>query len=348
MDDVKAMILAAGLGTRLRPFTDELPKPLLPVAHRPQIEFVLELLRLSGVTDVVINLHQLAEPIRSRLGARYRDLLRIDYSVETELLGTGGGLKKVEDFFNEDPFILINADTLMDLDLEGAIRRHIESGAAATMVVREWEEGAGLGRVEMDEEGRIRRMLERGAGEGLTPVIFTGVHVLSRKIFDYLPAARFSCINRDGYRAMLEAGERVFGFRASGYWRDVGTLASYFDANMDLIHGRMPACAERLVAPGRETDYGAAMPGVEFVPPVIMGRGCRIERGCRIGPAVVLGDCCHVGGGCRLERVVALSRAAFHSGELVNGCIRSEAASVSVRARGCERGRVDRGVVDKR
>lgn len=327
---MKAMVLAAGLGTRLRPFTNELPKPLLPVANRPQIEFVLELLRLSGVSDVIINLHHLAEPVRSRLGSRYRALLHIDYSAETEILGTGGGFKKVEDFFDEDPFILINADTLMDIDLARAIRRHVECEAAATMVVREWEEGAGFGRVEMDGEGRIRRMLERVPGEGLTPVIFTGVHVLSRKIFDYLPEGRFSCINRDGYRAMLEAGERVCGFQASGYWRDIGTLASYFDATMDFIHGRMPAHCERLVALGRETDYGAAMPGIEFIPPVIMGRDCQIERGCRIGPAVVLGDCCRVGGGCRLERVVALPGAVFQGGELVNGCIRSERASVSV------------------
>ncbi len=328
---MKAMILAAGLGTRLRPFTDESPKCLLPVANRPQIEFILELLLRSGVSDVVINLHNFVEPVRSRLGSLYRDLMNVTYSVEAEILGTGGGLKKVEDFFDEDPFILINADTLIDLDLAGAIRRHIGCGAVATMVVREWEEGAGFGRVEMDGEGRIRRMLARQPGEGLTPVIFTGVHVLSRRVFDYLPAGRFSCINRDGYRSMLDAGERVYGFRTSGYWRDVGTVISYFDANMDFIHGRMPACAGQLVALGEERGYEAAMPGVEFISPVIVGQGCRIGRGCRIGPAVVLGEDCRVGSGCRMERVVALPRALFHDGESVNGCIRSEKASVSVR-----------------
>ncbi len=324
------MILAAGFGTRLKPFTGEIPKPLLPIANRPQIEFVLEMLRLSGVTDVVINLHHFAGSIRSRLGDRYRDCIRISYSVETEILGTGRGLKKVEDFFDEDPFVLINADTLLGMDLAGAISRHVERGAVATMVVRDWQDGAGFGRVEMDGDGRIRRMLPKEPGEGLTPVIFTGVHLLNRRIFDYLPKGRFSCINRDGYKAMLEAGERVYGFRASGYWRDIGTVRSYFDANMDVLHGEGPGYGESLLRQERDTGYETEMPGVEFIPPVIVGLGCRIERGCRIGPAVVLGEGCRVGAGCRLESVVALPQALFHDSEVVNGCIRSGRTSVDI------------------
>lgn len=327
---MKAMILAAGFGTRLKPFTDEIPKPLLPIANRPQIEFILEMLRLSGATDVVINIHHFAGTIRSSLGDRYRDQVRISYSVETEILGTGGGLKQVEDFFDGDPFVLVNADTLLDMDLACAVRRHVERGAAATMVVREWREGAGFGRVEMDGDERIRRMLPKEPGEGLTPVIFTGVHVLSGRIFDYLPPGCFSCINRDGYKAMLDAGERVYGFRASGYWRDIGTLRSYFDANMDALRGAIPGYGESLVAEGRDTDRETGMPGVELIPPVIVGRGCRIGRGCKIGPAVVLGDGCRMGEGCRLERVVALPRALFRDGEAVNGCIRSERVSADI------------------
>lgn len=324
------MILAAGFGTRLKPFTDEIPKALLPIANRPQIEFVLEMLRISGVTDVVINLHHFAGSIRSRLGGRYRDGVSISYSVETEILGTGGGLKRVEDFFDEEPFVLINADTLLDLDLGGALRRHVEQRAAATMVVREWQEGAGFGRVEMDGDGRIRRMLPMEPGEGLEPVIFTGVHVLGRRIFDYLPAGRFSCINRDGYKAMLEAGERVCGFRADGYWSDVGTPRSYFDANMDALHGVIPGWGGPRLAENGGGNYEDEIPGVEFVPPVVLGRGCRIERGCRIGPSVVLGDGSRAGAGCSLERVVALPRASFRGGEVVSGCIRSEKFSVDI------------------
>jgi len=330
MVNLKAMILAAGFGTRLRPFTDECPKPLLPIANRPQIEFVLEMLRLPGVTDVVINLHHFAESIRSRLGDCYRDCVRIGYSVEAEILGTGGGLKKVEGFFDESPFVLINSDALLDLDLAGAVRRHIEEGAVATMVVRDWQEGAGFGRVEMDDEGRIRRMVPKEPDEGLTPVIFTGVHVLSRRIFDYLPPGRFSCINRDGYKAMLEAGERVCGFRTGGYWRDIGTLQSYFDANMDALRGKLPGYGNSLVREAKDTDGEAGMQGVEFVSPVSIGRGCRIGRDCKIGPGVVLGDGCRIGRGCRLERVIALPHASFHDGESLNGCIRSEKASVDI------------------
>jgi NDP-sugar pyrophosphorylase family protein len=129
---------------------------------------------------------------------------------------------------------------------------------------------------------------------------------------------------------MLDAGERVYGFHADGYWRDIGTLRSYFDANMDALRGNVPRSGGSLVGEAEGTDYKAEMPAVEFIPPVIVGRGCRIERGCKVGPSVVLGDGCRAGAGCRLERVVALPRASFRDGESVTGCIRSDKISVDV------------------
>lgn len=329
---MKAMILAAGLGTRLRPLTDEIPKPLLPVANRPQIGFLLELLRRAGVTGVIINLHHLADEIRAAVGNSYRDSLAVDYSLEPEILGTGGGLKKVEAFFGEEPFLLVNADALMDVDLRAAAEFHATSGAVATMVVRAREEGMAYGMVEMDREMRIRRILGRGGGTALTPVVFTGIHVLSKKVFGYIPPGVFSCINRDCYGAMLEAGERVAGYMVRGYWRDMGTVRSYFEANMDFLHGRMPAHCAGLAAADDVSSLAGAFPGAHFVPPVIMGRGCRVASASVIGPAAVLGDGCAVGRGCTLERVVALPGSSFADGETGRDCVRSKRSSIAVSA----------------
>lgn len=318
---MKAMILAAGFGVRLRPLTDRMPKALLPVANLPQLFFTLEMLRRAGVTAAIINLHHLGGRIRAAVGDCYREEVRIAYSMEEKLLGTGGGLKKAEWFFGGDPFLLVNADTIMEIDLGAAVRRHVAAGATATMVVREWEEGGGFGRVEMDGEGRVRRVLGRGRGERLRPVVFSGVHVLSRRVFDYLPEGEFSCINRDCYGDMLEAGEVVAGFRAEGYWRDIGTPAGYFGANMDFLAGRMPAYCCGLAAGSAVGD--GDRPGVRLEHPVIIGREVRLEPGCRVGPDVILGDGCIVKRGCVLERVVALPGASFGPEEEARGCIRS-------------------------
>ncbi|MDD5556008.1 MAG: NDP-sugar synthase [bacterium] len=316
---MKAMILAAGLGTRLRPLTDELPKALLPVANRPVIEYVLEMLRRAGVDEVVVNLHHLGGAIRDALGDRYAGRVTIRYSVEPEILGTGGGIRKVQRFFDDEPFLVANADTLMDVDLAAAVRSHRRAGAAATMVVREGE--SPYGGVETDGGGMVRRVLGRGAGGDLRNVMFAGVHVLGRALFRHLPDRPFSCINRDGYGAMLEAGERVASFAARGYWREIGTAGDYFAANMDFLRGLMPAHCRRMTGAGRPPARGAR--GATFVEPVLIGRGCVIGEGARIGPEAVLGAGCEVGRGCALERIVALPGARFGEGEAVSGRIRT-------------------------
>lgn len=327
---MRAMILAAGLGTRLRPFTEEIPKPLLPVANRPQILHVLELLRRAGVREVVINLHHLPGQVRRAVGDSYCGEVRVEYSVEPKILGTGGGLKRVERFFGDEPFILANADALVEADLGAAVRRHCDSGAAATMVVREWDPAGSYGRVEVDGEEMVRRILGRGSGEGLTPVIFTGIHVLSRRIFRYLPAGTPSCIARNGYHAMLAAGERVAAYRAAGYWRDIGTLATYFEANMDFLRGEMPPHCREAAAPETATALRGRFPGVEFVAPVLVGPACTIGVGSVIGPGVALGEGCAVGDSCALTEVVALPGTRFAPGETVQRAVRSPRSSAAL------------------
>ncbi len=319
---MKAMILAAGFGTRLRPITDKIPKALLPVAGIPQIRYVLDQLYGAGVREVIINLHHLADRVCETLGERYRDEIPIKYSFEPQILGTGGGLKKVEKFFDDDPFILINSDTLIEVDLQEAIRYHLTKKAIATMVIRAWNPREGFGGVEVDNDSRIRRVLKRGRGKNLKTVTFTGVHILSREIFPYISSRGYSNINTDCYGSMLEAGKLVYGFLTDGYWRDIGSPDSYFNANMDFLYGRMPTHCRPLVQTKFETTPDSLSAGAEIVEPVVIGEGCRLGKGCQIGPATILGENCRVGEGTILERVLALPGSSFADGEEVRELIR--------------------------
>jgi NDP-sugar pyrophosphorylase family protein len=170
------MILAAGLGTRLRPLTDRLPKPLLPVAGRPMIEYTLGWVAAAGIQHVMINLHHKGELIRQALGTGEQFGMTISYSDEPVILGTGGGLKRVERFFTDEPFLVVNADVLTALDPAAVIRVHAAHRPLATLVVRRDPDAATYGALGLDSAGRIRRFLGRGgAGEPLEDVMFTGI-----------------------------------------------------------------------------------------------------------------------------------------------------------------------------
>ena len=235
---MKAMILAAGLGTRLRPLTNDLPKPLLPVASRPLIHYNMLLLKKYGITDVVINLHYHADKLRKALGDGSELGMRITYSEEPEILGTGGGLRKVCAFFSNRSFILINGDILVDINLDKVVEYHLKKKAVATTVLREDPEVEQWGAIEIDSQGRIHRFLGKGdwEGEKLSKYMFTGIHVLEPRIFSYIPGSGFSTII-DAYTEMVKKDERVFGYIMTGYWMDLGTPGRYQKAHHEMGKG---------------------------------------------------------------------------------------------------------------
>ena len=191
---MKAMVLAAGQGTRLRPITDRMPKALVPVAGRPMIEFALLLLRHYGVRDIVINLHHFGTQIEDHLGDGQRFDVNISYSHETELLETGGGLLKAKAFLQDGTFIVINTDALIDVDLAAVLNDHRRNNAAATLVLRPDAEADRYGSIDIDADGRICRFLEhRFPGQpvgAIKKLMFTGVQVLEPRVFDYMDGGR--------------------------------------------------------------------------------------------------------------------------------------------------------------
>lgn len=221
---MKAMILAAGLGTRLRPLTDTIPKPMIDVAGHPMVAYPLAVVRESGIRDVIINLHHLGEQIRASLGDGTRYGLSITYSEEDPILDTGGAIKKAESFLAGDTFVVLNGDMVIDLDLRAVIDWHRARGATATMVLRPDDSGRGYGVIETDRDGRIRRFLGQPADvEGdLRPMMFTGVHVFEPSVFSYMKEGRFG-INAETYPAMMATGEPLFGYPFDGFWSVLDT-----------------------------------------------------------------------------------------------------------------------------
>ena len=241
---MNAMILAAGLGTRLRPLTDVTPKPLLPVAGTPMIVWNLLLLKRHGIREVVINLHHLGAMIPQALGDGSAFGMRLIYSNEPVILGTGGGIKQAEPHFHGEPVLILNGDTLFELDLGALIAFHVAQQAAATLVLRQDPEAARWGLVEVTDRGEVVRITGRGRTETIptTGRMFAGIHILHPRLLRDVPVGKESSII-DAYVRGIQEGERILGYDFSGYWSDVGTPERYAQAEQDAAAGLLSLAA---------------------------------------------------------------------------------------------------------
>lgn len=319
-----ALILAAGLGTRLSPLTNERPKPLVEVLGTPLVCFSLEHARRAGARRVALNTHHLHPAIEEALGARYRDL-ELVFSYEPVILGTGGGARQMRDVLGglSGPALLLNADALLDVDTAAMARLHDERRPLATLALKDAPDKERYGVLGTDDEDRVRTFAGRTAYRG--PVarerMFCGVHVLEPAVLDALPPEGPSGINDEGYPKLLDAGHTVLGFDVPGYFCDVGTPERLLEANLLLLSGsvalthldpfaRFPASATRtFVHEGAEIA-----PGAELIAPVIVDEGAVIEAGARVGPFAVVGKRARVGAGALVERAVLQSGARAEGG----------------------------------
>jgi NDP-sugar pyrophosphorylase family protein len=238
---MRAMILAAGFGTRLRPLTDTTPKALVPVAGRPLIEYGLLLLKAHGIEKVVINLHYLGEKIRATLGDGSVYGLRITYSPEALILESGGGIKNAQAFLDGETFVVLNCDTIIDLDLHALLVAHRKTKAAATLVLRPDPEAGRYGILETDASNRIRRFLGQPpeVNEPLSPYMFTGFQVLEPHVFAFMPEVKPFSTTRVTYPAMLQAGEPLYGFIHTGTWMTVDDAEAMARATQAIVSGQV-------------------------------------------------------------------------------------------------------------
>jgi mannose-1-phosphate guanylyltransferase len=333
--DLVGMVLAAGLGTRLRPLTERLPKPAVPVCGLPLVQFALARMAAAGARRAVVNTHHLApEMERAARGAARAVGLELEVSHEPEIAGTGGALREAaRSLEGADAIALWNGDVLFALDLRPVVEGHLASGALATMVLAPMPAGASYAAVEVDAVGCVRRIAGHGpGGPGLRSLHFTGVHVLSPALLESVPSRPFACdVNRHVYPPLLAAG-RVRGVVAGGWWDDLGTPERYLRANLDLLAGgaALPplAGADPLaglspagpagawIAPGALLDPGVTMEG-----PVLIGRGARVGAGARLGPGAVLGEGVRVGRGATVRRAVVWDATEIAPGETVEDAV---------------------------
>ena len=259
---MKAMILAAGYGTRLGPLTCKRPKALMPVANIPMIDRVIEYLKQHGVKEVIINAHHHYDQIVSHFRKRAHFDIPIHIAVEKKILGTGGGIKNVEDFWDQTPFIVINVDILTNIDLSAALEAHRRTHALATLVLHSYPQ---FNQVRVNSDGHIKAFANRPRSGHLA---FTGIHILSRMVLNYIPPGVFHNII-DTYRAIIADGGIVSSYICKGhYWRDIGTVESYFQANKEMLGNQ-----RILLGKGVVLDSTSGLSGW-----VIVGSGTIIER----------------------------------------------------------------------
>jgi mannose-1-phosphate guanylyltransferase len=332
VDDVAAMVLAAGLGTRLRPLTERVPKPAVPVAGTPLLQLALARLRACGARRAVVNVHHLAaEMERAARDAGAAAGIAVEISREPVIAGTGGALREARGLLGRaGAFVIWNGDVLFDVDLAAVVAAHRRSGALATMVLAPMPPGATYATVDVDRDMAVRRIAGRGpGGEGLVPLHFTGVHVVAPGLLDAVPAEPFGCdVNRHVYPPLL-AGGRVRAVVASGYWNDLGTPARYLGANLDVLSGVAPVALPggdpfqglRARAPRTWVADDAALEGARLEGPAIVGPGAVLERGSRVGPGAVVGAGCRVAAGAVVERAVLWPGTSVSPGEEVREAV---------------------------
>ena len=319
---MKAMVLAAGLGTRMRPLTGRLAKPALPVLNRPLIHWSLARLAAAGVTDVVVNLHHRPESVRRSVGDGSALGLRVSYSYERRILGTGGGPRRVRDFFGDGPCLIVNGDVVFDFDLLALVRRHREAGARATLALLRNPDPRSYTPVVVGPGGRIRSIGRRPSRAAGPAMLFTGVHVLDPRLLERLPAGASDSV-RDLYVPMLEAGERVLGARVRGAWYDLGRPWLYLQSQVEMlaspVHGAGPR--RSLIHSGARVAEGARISDSVVGDRAVVGEGAVVARsvlwgGARVGPGArvtdsVLDGSARVGRGVALLRRIVMGRRRF-------------------------------------
>ena len=320
---MKAMILCAGLGTRLRPLTERWPKPALPFLGAPLLRYHLAVLARAGVREVGINTHHLPDTMAEVARAECERLkLPLHVVHEPVIQGTGGGIRGLRDFLAGDDFIVFNGDILFPVDLRPVVASHRASGAAATMVLMPLPPGEKYAAVELDAGGQVRRIAGHGpGGSALTPWHFTGVHVMSPRVFDFMRPEGPEDINRDVYVRMMEAGLAVRGHEVRAYWSDLGTPSRYLATVQEVLGGRAELSGLGEATPLAHgagplwTQPGAQLDGAECVGPAFVGAGARLAAGVRLGEGVSVGAGVRVGAGAQLARAAVFEETEIPAGE---------------------------------
>ena len=335
---MQALILAGGEGTRLRPLTSTIPKPVVPLVDRPFIAYMLEWLRGHGVDDVILSCGFMAEGVQSVLGDGAQLGIRLRYLHEPRPLGTGGALKFAQELLDER-FLMLNGDVLTDLDLTAQLRQHERSGARATLALVPVDEPSAYGLVRLADDRSVTEFVEKpGPDELDTDLINAGAYVLEREVLDSMaPAGTNISIERELFPVLV--GRGLFGFPDDGYWLDIGTPARYLQATFDILEGNVATeVGRRLREVSLRLVHESKIDG-RVVAPALVGPGCAVGKHALVGSLTVLGCEVAVEEGAHVERSVLLDSARVGAHARITGSIVGPEVQIG------ERCRIDGGVV---
>lgn len=338
---MKAVIMAGGEGSRLRPLTTNLPKPMVTLANRPMMEFVVDLLIRHGITDIVVTVAYLADTIRSHFGDGSEFGVSITYVTEDTPLGTAGSVRNAQHLLDE-PFLVISGDVLTDIDLRSIVDAHHTTGAIVTLGLVRVHDPVEFGIVITREDGSIERFLEKPSwGQVFSDTINSGVFVCDPAVFAHIPADRPVDFSGEVFPALLEGGEAIHGCVVDGYWEDVGTLEAYLAAQRDLLDGRVDASLPGFDVGGgvRLGENSQVHPNAMVTGPVVIGDNCRIEAGATLGAYTVLGAGARVRAHTELERSVIGDNTYLGEGVRLRGAVVGRSCDLRANAR------ADEGVV---
>jgi mannose-1-phosphate guanylyltransferase len=330
---MKAVILAGGEATRLRPLTCNTPKIMVPVLNRPFLEHLVGYLKTHHITDIILAVGKLPEQVEDYFGDGSKFGVRMAYSIEDFPLGTAGAVKNAEKFL-DDSFIVFNGDILTDIDLSEMMRRHRQNRAIASLALTPVDDPTIYGVVETDSQGVVKRFTEKpGRDEVTTNMINAGIYVLEPGILNYITPGTFSMFERDVFPPLLESGQTIYSYPSRDYWIDIGTPDKYLRLQHDLLyryqgnkgakfegesftHSSVQIEGPALIGEACSIGRNAIIKG-----PAILGTGCRVEDDAVIEGAILWADCT-IGRGARLRNCLLASRCHIaEESEVLDGCI---------------------------
>ncbi len=336
---MKAMILAAGKGTRVRPLTNEMPKPMIPIIGKPVMEYLIEELARHGFDEIMINVSHLPEKIESYFGNGERLGVEIGYSfeghiedgeIQSEALGSAGGIKRIQDFggFFDDTFLVVCGDALIDLDLTKAVREHWKSGAVASICTLEVpvESVSDYGVVVSDENGQITSFQEKpSVDEALSNQVNTGIYIFEPEVIDLIPANTTFDIGGDLFPQLVEKGLPFHAINLPFNWIDIGRISDYWEANQKIMNGDL----RTIPMPGKEVKPGVWVglnvsvdwDQCEIQGPVYIGSGTRVEAGAMIVGPTWIGHGCHIRENARISKSIIFEYTRIGSASIVKNSV---------------------------
>ncbi len=328
---MQALVLAGGEGTRLRPLTRTTPKPVLPLAGRPFLSFMLDWLRRHGVDDVILSCGFLSDGVKAVLGDIYHGV-RLRYVVEDEPLGTAGPVRLAYDEgLLDERLLILNGDLLTDMDLSAELEQHERTGARVTLALVAVDDTSSYGVVDTDAEGRVEAFLEKTEGEVPTNRVNAGAYVLEREVVELIPPGRAVSFERETFQELV--GDGLYGWLSGGYWMDIGTADRYLEATYDLLAGRLESDLPPRDETGSLVYDGSLIAGAHIGPQSVLGRHCSVGTDSTVERSVLhdrvlVGPDCNISESVLAEGVRVGEGARIEPGSLVGSGARIGAGAV--------------------